>query len=86
MAQQRIEATKSAAQTIEMEVESDDEMKSDDEAQSAADAANEEANRPQNPKPKFPSEVLQPIPAAPNPENVVIRKDYNPKSKQVKIL
>lgn len=88
MAQQRLEATKHAAQTIEMEVESGSEDESDEETKTMKEIAKDaaETSQTQNPKPKFPSEVSQPIPAPPNPDNVVIRKDYNPRTKQVCLL
>ncbi|XP_003379249.1 splicing factor 3 subunit 1 [Trichinella spiralis] len=97
LAQQRMEANKVSAQSIEMEVDSDEEVPGQQFAgegvenqpfpggdQGAIAFSNEEgmgALHQQVPKPKAVHEVTQPQPAPPRPENVTVRKDYNPRSR-----
>ncbi|KRY21911.1 Splicing factor 3A subunit 1, partial [Trichinella patagoniensis] len=97
LAQQRMEANKVSAQSIEMEVDSDEEVSGQQLAgegvenqpflggdQGAIAFSNEEgmgALHQQVPKPKAVHEVTQPQPAPPRPENVTVRKDYNPRSR-----
>ncbi|KRX91335.1 Splicing factor 3A subunit 1, partial [Trichinella pseudospiralis] len=97
LAQQRMEANKVSTQSIEMEVDSDEEVSGQQLAgeavenqpfaggeQGAMAFSNEEglgALHQQVPKPKAVHEVTQPQPAPPRPENVTVRKDYNPRSR-----
>lgn len=89
-----------AAQVAEMEVESgesDQEGEGDDEGTGKGQSMDEESSAadsstPQEPqkqqinRAKRPHEITQqPIPAAPKPDSVIVRKDYNPKTKQVLI-
>ncbi|VDP10592.1 unnamed protein product [Soboliphyme baturini] len=100
LAQQRIEAHKTASQTIEMEVESDSDEEASDAAkregvasykedQAAAQRRSTAESEPTaqgvviQSKPKAAYEVTQPVPAPPKPENVTVRKDYNPHNKPV---
>lgn len=82
LAQQRLEEE---GEEVEMEVESDEEG-SDEEEQPKQDAGGrpKEPSRPPSPPPQPPKEAppqLPPLP--PNPEQVVVRKDYNPKGTKV---
>ncbi|CDW55098.1 Splicing factor 3A subunit 1 [Trichuris trichiura] len=97
LAQQRYEAHKKATEAVEMEVESDEEETAAAQeamvtpAQPASpemaivDGATGDASniltQVQAPKPKAAHEVTQPVPAPPKPENVTIRKDYNPRNR-----
>uniref|UniRef100_A0A915IFD6 Splicing factor 3A subunit 1 n=1 Tax=Romanomermis culicivorax TaxID=13658 RepID=A0A915IFD6_ROMCU len=99
LAQQRIEATKTAAQTMEMEVESDDETEGEEraerkgkdapavknpEAEKTSQKANQAAAPQQQQTPRPPQLLAtQPAPLLPDPENIVIRSDYNPRTKQL---
>lgn len=78
LAQQRIEATKASAQTMEMEVDSGGESEEEAEPMIRPESGSESGIRSTEPKPAPPS-----IPAPPNPDNVVIRRDYNPRNKQI---
>lgn len=84
LAQQRMEEE---GEEVEMEVESDEEAGSDKEEDSAATSTTNAAGAPSNVPPRAPSPPPQPPkeappqlpPLPPNPEQVVVRKDYNPK-------
>uniref|UniRef100_A0A5S6R4U8 Splicing factor 3A subunit 1 n=1 Tax=Trichuris muris TaxID=70415 RepID=A0A5S6R4U8_TRIMR len=90
LAQQRYEAHKKATEAVEMEVESDEEAPvqeivpskpgSPEVAPADGDSTNA-LSQVQPPKPKAAHEVTQPVPAPPKPENVTIRKDYNPRNR-----
>lgn len=84
LAQQRMEEE---GEEVEMEVESDEEG-SDKEEEAPQQRTKEQqqtpSHRPPSPPPQPPKEAppqLPPLP--PNPEQVVVRKDYNPKGTKV---
>uniref|UniRef100_A0A914XR38 SURP motif domain-containing protein n=1 Tax=Plectus sambesii TaxID=2011161 RepID=A0A914XR38_9BILA len=84
LAQARQEAAKAAAQTVEMDMESDsDEEPEKNEMDQEGAASGTQSEMPpentQQQQKKAAYEVTQPMPAPPQAQNVVIRKDYDPK-------